>query len=398
MLPTCCVLQLHDVSCIFVRMMVSIAGEEVVKSAHGAADRHDLAREARILRSFAHPGVVRLVRVEGGDPPERLILRRVRGSTLSELGSEPAEVTAGWTAAVATVLADLHDVGLCHGAINGDHVLFDAGGRPVLCGFGSAHPVEGPTDCLADVAALARMALERLPPGAERRLVRLLSSSARSGHRRLTAGHPLSARHLAATLVAAVPQARLAGGDRDDPSPRLAGGDPDERGGDPAAGAAEAGPPCVGGMPGDSRMPRRKWVLLASTSLAVAGCAAAVIIANLGGGAQPVARTLDTGTEMAPPRGGGGEYELRLPVAEDPLTVIGRWDCGVARPAVLDLRSGTIWIFPDWPEPGGAERGVVAGRVPDATGLAVRAVEPGCDVLEALRGGGPPVAIGGMGR
>src|SRR5579863_2058343 len=104
-------------------------GEEVVKAAESEADRSRLGREAAILRAIAHPGVVRLVRTEGGDPPDRLVLARVGGAEWPTSGDQPAQVTIGRAAAVASILADLHDRGWAHGTVRADHILIDERGR-----------------------------------------------------------------------------------------------------------------------------------------------------------------------------------------------------------------------------------------------------------------------------
>ena len=40
---------------------------------------------------------------------------------------------------LTTAVERLHRLGLAHGALRPEHVLLEADGRPVLCGFGAAH-------------------------------------------------------------------------------------------------------------------------------------------------------------------------------------------------------------------------------------------------------------------
>ena len=159
-------------------MLVSVdifqddTAEIVVKHARSEEERAQLAAEAAVLRSLAHPGVVRLVDVDGGDPPDGLLLRRIPGGDLSQLGAQPPEVVAGLGAAIATTVADLHDLGVHHGAVEASHVLLDGEGRPILCSFGRARSNSslppGGLDRNPDVCALARLLLALLGIGGPR--------------------------------------------------------------------------------------------------------------------------------------------------------------------------------------------------------------------------------------
>ena len=66
--------------------------------------------EAAALRAAAHPGVVELVDAADGVVRTRL----VKGRSLGDTRPLTAEEVAGVTAAVATTLADLHDLSLIH--------------------------------------------------------------------------------------------------------------------------------------------------------------------------------------------------------------------------------------------------------------------------------------------
>src|ERR1700722_6749964 len=121
-------------------------------------ERARLRHEAAVLTAVAHPGVVRLIGTEGGDPPSALVLRRVGGQSFADTPIDSLEVLAGLGAAVATTLADLHDLGFAHRAISASHILVDAEGRPFLCGFASACRADSPSE-LAELRRLDVSAL-----------------------------------------------------------------------------------------------------------------------------------------------------------------------------------------------------------------------------------------------
>jgi hypothetical protein len=127
-----------------------------VKTAINADEMADLAEEARRLQTARHPGVVAFVdyRVTG-DCAE--LHTGYAGESL-ECWSGTAAQIAGVAAAVATTLADLHELGIIHGRVDRSHVLMGPDGRPKLCGFS---PLERSADPADDVAAVGRM-LERM--------------------------------------------------------------------------------------------------------------------------------------------------------------------------------------------------------------------------------------------
>ena len=338
-------------------MRVEWTEEVVSKVAESDADRARLEEEAAVLRAVAHPAVVRLARLEGGgraDEPFRLVLHRIAGRSLDQLEPQPAATVAAWGAAAATVLADLHDLGYVHGDVSADCLLLDYQGRLVLCGFGHARRPgrpegRGPFD--ADVAALAHLVLDRLPPG-ERRLRRRVSRWA-DGRSRFRPG----ARALALTLAQATPA-----GEPGDAAPRRLPA--------PKAVAVAAG-----------------LAVLALGSWAIGSWAAGSWAVAAGSRAAGPAITRP-GTRTVVPA-----YVLRSAPGEDPVTVVGRWRCGPPRPAVLDSASGTIWTFPAWPAAGQSSRARYAGQVRGAVGLGVSPAGPGCDRLVALRAGAADVAV-----
>jgi hypothetical protein len=108
----------------------------LAKVAANAEESARLAREAASLDAARHPGVAELVGVDGHGVGAVLLTVHVDGPALSSVGLLPLEEGAGVLAAVASTLADLHGMGLVHGAVCADHVILGPGGRPVLCGLG----------------------------------------------------------------------------------------------------------------------------------------------------------------------------------------------------------------------------------------------------------------------
>ncbi len=231
------------------------SGGRVVKRAADGAQAARIGAEAEVLTAAQIPGVVTLVAVEDDQVRPSLVTARVDGIDLGRGLDLTVDEVAGVVAAVATILADLHDLGLVHGAVMASHVLVGPDGRPVLCGFGYGgraggppveeaplpdgcrDPARRPGDPLAssaDVYALGGLlralvsqapvvtARPAPPPGrwvaglVARRLRRSTDRSARDAlvavAERATTADPrlrLGARSLAAAVGEALPDARL---------------------------------------------------------------------------------------------------------------------------------------------------------------------------------------------
>jgi len=133
----------------------------VIKRAVHPGGSARLAHEMAVLEAARHPGVVDLLATtdDGGAPA--VITRWVGPRTLAAVTGLPLTNAAAVMAAVADVVADLHEIGLVHGRLEAEHVLIAADGRPVLCGLGEASwRSHGTTDGArpaADVGALGRM-------------------------------------------------------------------------------------------------------------------------------------------------------------------------------------------------------------------------------------------------
>jgi hypothetical protein len=103
------------------------------------AERARLEHERATLDAARHPGVVAVVgwhELEGGGA--ELATSFVGSRSLTSVARLAPEQVAAVGAAVATTLADLHALGITHGALDESHVLLDRDGRPVLCGFAMA--------------------------------------------------------------------------------------------------------------------------------------------------------------------------------------------------------------------------------------------------------------------
>ena len=116
---------------------VSRAADRLIAVKQVPAERAgDIEREAGVLKRLNHPGVVRLIDVvETPDRGRALHTEFVSSDTWATRPlTDPAERTAG-VAALAGVVADLHDLGIAHCQLNPSHVLHGEDDRPVLCGL-----------------------------------------------------------------------------------------------------------------------------------------------------------------------------------------------------------------------------------------------------------------------
>jgi tRNA A-37 threonylcarbamoyl transferase component Bud32 len=316
--------------------------EIVRKEAHTFEERERLRRESQVLAAARHPGVVEVLAVQPDrDRPDVIVMRAVEGGRLADNGDlGPAEVAA-LGAAVATILADLHDIGVVHGRVATAHVLLEPDGRPVLCGFGHGRcrgQPDGPSPA-DDVAALATLLTSQLSAGATDRLSRVLT---RAGHPR-PARRP-TARRLARTL-----------GDlaSDRPRPR----------------------------PRPSPSPRRGQIVAAGAAACLT-LGIGLIRSNPPSVTQ--GRLVVTST---------GRYRVGVPGDQ---VVVGRWRCPGGpngTPAVLRPSTGEVWAFDGWVQPAAVLGPRLVAIVPGARALRVAAAASGCDRLVVLRSSGPPVTV-----
>lgn len=348
--------------------------DDVHRKQRSVADPGRLAREARMLLALRHPGVVALASVPDEDP-EELVLRAVPGGDLRGRRFSPEEI-AGLGAAAATTLADLHDLGAVHHALRPEHVLLDRAGAPVLCSFGRAafepHPRRRADLQAGDVVALIEL-LCGLFAVAGTPLQRRLRRMARQRHP--------SARSLARTL-ADVDGARL-------PALVADGNDPTDVEPEPVPLGNGGHRPAAAAL---GRRRRTRLVVLLATFFVVGALGAGLALVGV---FQPSAAgvpcpAVDAGCQPVPAPAGvlslpSGRWSFTS--AGKIVTVLGRWGCGAALPAMLQPATGQIWVFDRWPRPGPGVTGRAVARVRGATTLAV---VPGraCDRLDAL-GPGP---------
>ena len=112
-------------------------------------------READLLRQINHPGVVRFVDLvktpDGGRALHTLFVSSDTWATRPLIN--PIDRATG-VAALAAVLADLHDLGLAHRYLTAGHVLHGDDDRPVLCSLTRADEAT-PENRRIDLDALA---------------------------------------------------------------------------------------------------------------------------------------------------------------------------------------------------------------------------------------------------
>ena len=118
-------------------MTVSRSADRLIAVKQVPAERaSDIEREAGLLKRLHHPGVVRFV--DAVDTPgggRALHTEFVSSDTWATRPlTDPAERAAG-VAALAAVVADLHDLGIAHCQLSPAHVLHGEDDRPVLCGL-----------------------------------------------------------------------------------------------------------------------------------------------------------------------------------------------------------------------------------------------------------------------
>ena len=173
---------------------VSRSEGRLIAVKHVPAERAgEVEREADLLQRLNHPGLVRFIDiVEAADGGRALHTEFVNSDTWATRAlTDPAERAAGM-AALAAVVADLHQMGVAHLQITAPHVLHGENDRPVLCGLTSAAEAT-PENRHTDLAALADLCHDpALGRGALAGKLSSLADAARAGR--------LSARDLARRL------------------------------------------------------------------------------------------------------------------------------------------------------------------------------------------------------
>jgi len=374
-----------------------------LRRAEDEAERAALHREATMLGLARHPGVVEVVRADpaGGELVGELVLAAPCHRTFRGLEAGADDALAVLAAACET-LADLHALGLVHGAIGPDAILVEPGRAPVLTGFGRAGLAGEPaTDGRVrrpgdDVVALAELVRSHREGAWSRRRPRRPAPGARRGHdpdeldhllRDAAEGHPPPARRLAWALAHAVSGPRPPGETSPDPFARL--------------------------RPVEVEPEARRGPRVLTLAAGVAGVAALTAGAlGLGLGSAPARRpglaASSSGPATTPNRPGpvgvttarGGvlvvgptRYRIGVPGDE---ALAADWGCrGTTRAVVLRPATGELFVFRGWAQPGHDLVAAPAGRVAPGSHLRAGADHAGCAELWSAAPGGrrQPVAL-----
>jgi len=371
------------------------------------AGRAHMRAEAARLAAIDHPGVVQFVELrETGEGPV-LLTRYVGPRTLATIGPVTTGRAAGLVADLASTVADLHALGIVHGALGPEHVLV-TGDRVVLCGLAADPEGRVPADDVLGIGLALRGLLDpeleeepipdrrpwrRVPwQGYRQRALLTLADQATDDE----PGRRPGARALADTIreLLGTPATAAAGGNRPAAAPlgrrqaivdlvairlRRRSRPSRERPTRPrralALGAVGAVVAAVGAVGATSRP-------------APGPVEAAVTVPDLSPSCPtpdaPVAADVDGDGCPNAVRIGPGWVEVdhrryRVGRIEDEVRV-GDWDGdGRATVALLRPDADEVWLFPSW-DPEAAVTARFVGRFPDSDGL-VRRVRPDRDVL-----------------
>ncbi len=143
---------------------VSRADDRLIAVKRATAEsRARRLREAHLLARLDHPGVVQFVDLIDGESTELHMSYAGSDSWERQPPTSEAGIIEG-LAAVASTVADLHDLGTAHRALIPEHVLVTADRRPVLCGLADADTAD-PVTCADDLDGLAGL-IRNLSPSA----------------------------------------------------------------------------------------------------------------------------------------------------------------------------------------------------------------------------------------
>ena len=134
-------------------------GVPVVGRRVGPDGRDRLCRTAAHLERAAHPGVVRVVASRPWEDGWELVTEH-GGLPVAAARWTSADDVAVLGAAVATILADLHEREVVHGRLDASRILIGRSGTPVLCGLaapaGPGEVAARPADDVADLGRVLR--------------------------------------------------------------------------------------------------------------------------------------------------------------------------------------------------------------------------------------------------
>lgn len=335
----------------------------------------EIEREAEVLQRLSHPGVVEIIDLRrGGDGAAALHTEFVGSDNWATRPLTDPVARAGAAAALAAVVADLHDIGIAHRNLDGSHVLHGGGDRPVLCSFGRSGDA-GPEHRREDLVALADLVWdEALAPGPVTGKLANLAASTRAGR--------LGARELARRLD------RLVGG----PDPKPKGSRPGQDLGSDKK--PEPGP----------RHRRRRAVPATAAGLAVMATAFTVVLGGSAGGQDPASPAAAVTDEDGGRPPGSASQPLGLtgvsagaPASGSIETAVESADAAAASGAATEASGfAATGEAPDHTATGGPTTGRAAtGR--DATGRdATGADNPAYTSLPATEPGGSADLAAGL--
>lgn len=374
-------------------------------------DAAALAHEATMLAAAAHPGVVELCSLNDDGGQVELVTIWAGGRSLADVIPLPPASAAAVVAALATTVADVHDLGIVHGRLDPTHVVLDDRGRPLLCGFAAAGALGEPRGDdgevrrgADDVAGLGAILTEALGPVPADDLV---------PDRRFRARR--SSHHLHRSLLVLADRATV-----HDPSSRptaraLAASIQDllpERSPLPSSGDAAAGVPVVAVSPAtappddslEGQLDRLRATAAAPPVRSSRRRAAAALLALVGalvgvgvvvgatspgrsGGTQVVADVDESVPRLQPAPAPSAaqtsttigrhpvptvEHAGRIYAIGDPgdVVAVADWRCeGTATVAVLRPPTGDVFVFDAWAEAGADLVAEPVGRVAPGSSL-----------------------------
>jgi hypothetical protein len=357
--------------------------DQHVKTATTPAGCARLRTEAQVLARAGHPGVVALVELRDHDDRTELVTARVGAHTLATMPPIEPRLAAEQAAALAGVIADLHEMGVVHQRLTADHILVGADGRLVVGGMAEAGPGDTDVD-IRRLGALFELLAESGPPPAgvrDKRLVRgllALAEQARTAEPAPSAAvlaqlagtlaryarvvprlpappHRAPARVVAPLVLVAVAVVAFAA----------------IRNLSPAPPAAEASAPPSTGNPAPAS------TITAPTTSAFPG------------------ETPTTGPVAAARLDAGGAH-FEVGRADDQV-VLGDWDCdGEPGAALLRPSTGEIFVFDVLATPDHPVTGRALAQLPDVASLNTLEQPGGCTSLAVqLRDGTPRVLLAG---